>query len=50
MTATQEKTIERIGKELKLTFPDMHGNIQFNMNPDVNEIRVKVVDDKRFKK
>ena len=50
MTAEQEQTIERIGRELKLIFPDMHGNIQFNMNPDVEEVRVKVIDDIRFKK
>ena len=50
MTVEQEQTIERIGRELKLTFPDMHGNIQFNMNPDIKEVRVKVVDDIRFKK
>ncbi len=50
MTAEQEKNIERIGQELKLLFPDMHGNIQFNMNPDVKEVRVKFVDDIRFEK
>ena len=50
MTEAQEKYLERVGQELKLAFPGMHGNIQFNMNPDVKEVRVKVVDDIRFKK
>ncbi len=49
MTQQQEKVIERIGQELKLLFPKMYGSIQFNMNPEVQEVRAKVVDDIRFK-
>lgn len=49
MTQQQEQAIERIGKELRLLFPDMYGNIQFNMNPEMQDVRVKFVDDIRFK-
>ena len=48
MTDKQKKIIERIGRELKLLFPGMHGNIQFNMNPEHKDVRVKVVNDVRF--
>ena len=49
MTEQQSQALERIGKELRLLFPDMHGSIQFNMAPDVPEVRVKFVKDIRFK-
>lgn len=49
MTQQQSQAIERIGKELKLLFPKMFGNIRFNMSPEVQEVRVKFVKDIRFK-
>lgn len=48
LTQQQEQAIERIGRELKLLFPAMHGSIQFNMNPDIQDVRVKVIDDIRL--
>lgn len=48
MTQEQSEAIERIGKELSLLFPCMHGTIGFNINPDVPEVRVKFVKDIRF--
>lgn len=49
MTQQQEQAVERIGKELRLLFPQLYGSIQFNMNPEVQEVRVKFVKDIRFK-
>lgn len=50
MTAEQEQIIEHIGRELKLTFPDMYGSIQFNMNPEIEEVRWKYIEDGRSKR
>lgn len=50
MTQQQSQAVERIGKELKLLFPKMYGSIQFNMSPEIQEVRVKVVKDIRYKK
>lgn len=49
MIQQQEQAIERIGKELRLLFSDMYGSIQFHMNPEIQEVRVKFVKDIRFK-
>ena len=49
MTIKQEQTIERIGKELKLTFPKLYGRIQFDMKPEILEVRGNVLEGFNFK-
>ena len=49
MTPEQKQVVERIGRELKLIFPVMHGSIQFHMNPDCADVMVKEVINTRFK-
>lgn len=49
MTQQQEQAIERIGKELKLLFPKLYGRIQFDMKPEIQEVRGSVLEGFNFK-
>lgn len=49
MTDQQKEGLNRIGKELKLLFPSMYGNISFNMKPERKDVAVKIINDICFK-
>jgi hypothetical protein len=45
MTPEQKKEVKKIGKQLQDIFPDMFGNIRFNLAPGRKEVNANITND-----